>query len=43
MDYMILKEAAEKWGVTLNRIREELAGIGLTDFIKIKHQQEYTI
>ena len=29
--------------VTINRIREKLAGIGLTDFIKTKHRQGYTI
>ena len=27
----------------INRIREKLAGIGLTDFIKTKHRQGYTI
>ncbi len=29
--------------VNINRIREKLAGIGLTDFIKTKHRQGYTI
>ena len=29
--------------VNINRIREKLAGIGLTDFIKTKHRQVYTI
>ena len=29
--------------VNSNRIREKLAGIGLTDFIKTKHRQGYTI
>ena len=29
--------------VNINRIREKLAGIGLTDFIKNKHRQGYTI
>ena len=29
--------------VNINRIREQLAGIGLTDFIKTKHRQGYTI
>ena len=29
--------------VNVNRIREKLAGIGLTDFIKTKHRQGYTI
>ena len=29
--------------VNITRIREKLAGIGLTDFIKTKHRQGYTI
>ena len=29
--------------VNINRIREKLAGIGLTDFIKTKHRQGYMI
>ena len=29
--------------VNINRIREKLASIGLTDFIKTKHRQGYTI
>ena len=29
--------------VNINRIREKLAGIGLTDFITTKHRQGYTI
>ena len=29
--------------VNINRIREKLVGIGLTDFIKTKHRQGYTI
>ena len=29
--------------VNINRIREKLAGIGLSDFIKTKHRQGYTI
>lgn len=29
--------------VNINRIREKLAGIGLTDFIKTRHRQGYTI
>ena len=29
--------------VNINRIREKLAGIGLTDFIKTKHRQGYAI
>ena len=29
--------------VNINRIREKLAGLGLTDFIKTKHRQGYTI
>ena len=29
--------------VNINRIREKLAGIGLTDFIKTNHRQGYTI
>ena len=29
--------------VNINRIREKLSGIGLTDFIKTKHRQGYTI
>ena len=29
--------------VNINRIREKMAGIGLTDFIKTKHRQGYTI
>lgn len=29
--------------VNINRIREKLAGIGLTDFIQTKHRQGYTI
>ena len=29
--------------VNINRIREKLAGIGLTDFIKTKHRQGYRI
>ena len=29
--------------VNINRIREKLAGIGLTDFIETKHRQGYTI
>lgn len=29
--------------VNINRIREKLAGVGLTDFIKTKHRQGYTI
>ena len=29
--------------VNINRIREKLAGIGLTDFIKTKHRQGYTL
>ena len=29
--------------ININRIREKLAGIGLTDFIKTKHRQGYTI
>lgn len=29
--------------VNINRIREKLSGIGLTDFIKTKHRQGYTL
>ena len=29
--------------VNINRIREKLTGIGLTDFIKTKHRQGYTV
>ena len=29
--------------VNINRIREKLAGIGLTDFIRTKHRQGYLI
>ena len=29
--------------VNINRIREKLASIGLTDFIKTKHRQGYTL
>ena len=29
--------------VNINRIREKLRGIGLTDFIKTKHRQGYTV
>lgn len=29
--------------VNINRIREKLASIDLTDFIKTKHRQGYTI
>ena len=45
----IIPEDAEKptddnaLSVNINRIREKLAGIGLTDFIKTKHRQGYTI
>ncbi|MCI9347502.1 MAG: helix-turn-helix domain-containing protein, partial [Lachnospiraceae bacterium] len=29
--------------VNINRIREKLASIGLTDFIRTKHRQGYTL
>lgn len=29
--------------VNVNRIREKLAAIGLTDFIKTRHRQGYTL
>jgi DNA-binding response OmpR family regulator len=29
--------------VNINRIREKLVSIGLTDFIKTKHRQGYTL